>query len=35
MESNQDFAALALQVQALVASVEELTRQNHEMRLRL
>ena len=28
MESNQDSAALALQVQAFVASIEELTRQN-------
>ena len=35
MESNQDLTALALQVQALAASVEELTRQNQEMRLRL
>ena len=35
MESNQDFAALAPQVQALVATVEELTRQNQEMRQRL
>ena len=35
MESNQDFAALAQQVQALVAIVEELTRQNQEMKLRL
>ena len=33
MESNQDPAALALQVQALAARVEELTRQNQEMRL--
>ena len=33
MESNQDFTALALQVQALVASIEELTRQNQEMKL--
>ena len=33
MESNQDPAALALQVQALAASIEELTRQNQEMRL--
>ena len=35
MESNQDFAALAQQVQALAATVEELTRQNQEMKLRL
>ena len=37
MESNvnQDLAALALQIQTLIASVEELTRQNQEMRLRL
>ena len=35
MESNQDSAALAQQVQALAATVEELTRQNQEMKLRL
>ena len=35
MESNQDPTALALQVQALAASIEELTRQNREIRLRL
>ena len=35
MESNQDPAALALQVQALAASIEKLTRQNQEMWLRL
>ncbi|XP_023882196.1 uncharacterized protein LOC111994538 [Quercus suber] len=35
MESNQDAAALAQQVQALAATVEELTKQNQEMRLRL
>ena len=37
MESNanQDPAALALQIQMLTASVEELTRQKQEMRLRL
>ena len=35
MESNQDSAALAQQVQALVAIVEELTRQNQEMKLLL
>ena len=33
MESNQDSAALAQQVQALAATVEELTRQNQEMKL--
>ena len=35
MESNQDSAALAQQVQVLAATVEELTRQNKEMQLRL
>ena len=35
MESNQDSAALAQQIQVLVASVEELTRENQEMKLRL
>ena len=35
MESNQDSAALAQQIQALVAIIEELTRQNQEMKLRL
>jgi len=37
MESNvnQDPAALALQIQTLATTVEELTRQNQEMRLRL
>ena len=35
MESNQDSAALALQIQTLTASMEELTRQNQEMRLQL
>ena len=35
MESNQDSAALTLQIQTLTASMEELTRQNQEMRLRL
>ena len=35
MESNQDTAALAQQIQALVATVEELIRQNQEMKLRL
>ena len=33
MESNQDFVALAQQFQALAATVEELTRQNQEMKL--
>ena len=35
MESNQDPIALAQQVQALTAIVEELTRQNQEMKLLL
>ena len=35
MESNQDSTALAQQVQALAGIVEELTRQNQEMKLRL
>ena len=35
MESNQDSATLAQQIQALVATVEELTRKNQEMKLRL
>ena len=35
MESNQDSAALAQQIQALAAIVEELTKQNQEMNLRL
>ena len=35
MESDQDSAALAQQVQALAAIVEELTKQNQEMKLRL
>ena len=35
MESNQDSAVLALQIQTLTTSVEELTRQNQEMRLQL
>ena len=35
MESNPDSAALAQQVQALAATIEELTRQNQEMKLRL
>ena len=33
MESNQDSTGLTLQIQTLTASVEELTRQNQEMRL--
>ena len=33
MESNQDPTALAQQIQALAATVEELTRQNQEMKL--
>ena len=33
MESNLDFAALAQQVQALAATIEELTKQNQEMKL--
>ena len=35
MESNQDSTTLAQQIQALAATVEELTRQNQEMKLRL
>ena len=35
MESNQDSIALAQQVQALAATVEELIRQNQEMKLQL
>ena len=35
MESNQDSATLAQQIQALAATVEELTRQNQEMKLLL
>ena len=35
MESKQDSAALAQQIQALAATVEELTKQNQEMKLRL
>ena len=35
MESNQDSAALAQQVQALTAVVEELTKQNQEMKLQI
>ena len=35
MESNQDSTSLAQQVQALAATVEELTKQNQEMKQRL
>ena len=35
MESNPDSIALAQQVQAFVATIEELTKQNQEMKLRL
>ena len=35
MESNQDPTALAQQIQALAATVEELTKQNQEMKLLL
>ena len=35
MESNQDSVALAQQVQALAATIEELTKQNQKMKLRL
>ncbi|XP_050249099.1 disease resistance protein Roq1-like [Quercus robur] len=35
MEPNPDSAALAQQVQALAATIEELTKQNQEMKLRL
>ena len=35
MESNPDSVALAQQVQAFAATIEELTRQNQEMKLRL
>ncbi|XP_023872937.1 uncharacterized protein LOC111985515 [Quercus suber] len=35
MESNPNSAALAQQVQAFAATIEELTRQNQEMKLRL
>ena len=35
MESNLDSTALAQQVQALAATIEELTKQNQEMKLRL
>ena len=35
MESNQNSAALTQQVQALAATIEELTSQNQEMKLQL
>ena len=35
MEPNPDSAALAQQVQALAATIEELTKQNQEMKLQL
>ena len=35
MEPNPDSAALAQQVQALATTIEELTKQNQEMKLRL
>ena len=35
MESNQDPTVLAQQIQALAATVEELTKQNQEMKLLL
>ena len=35
MEPNPDFVALAQQAQALVTTIEELTKQNQEMKLRL
>ena len=35
MEPNPNFAALAQQVQALAATIEELAKQNQEMKLRL
>ena len=35
MDSNQDLTALAQQVQALATTMEELTRQNQEMKLLL
>ena len=35
MEPNPDSTALAQQVQALAATIEELTKQNQEMKLRL
>ena len=35
MEANPDSTALAQQVQTLAATIEELTKQNQEMKLRL
>ena len=35
MEPNPDSVALAQQVQVLAATIEELTKQNQEMKLRL
>ena len=35
MEPNPDSAALAQQVQSLAVTIEELTKQNKEMKLRL
>ena len=35
MESNQDSAALAQQIQTLTATIEKLTKQNQEMKLQL
>ena len=35
MESNPDSTTLAQQVQALATTIEELTKQNQEMKLRL
>ena len=35
MEPNLDFVTLVQQVQALAATIEELTKQNQEMKLRL
>ena len=35
MEFNQDSTTLAQQVQALAATIEELTKQNQEMKLQL
>ena len=35
MESNQDSIALAQQIQALAATIEELTRKNQKMKLQI
>ena len=35
MESNQDFATLAQQIQTFAATIEKLTKQNQEMKLQL